>query len=292
MLEIDLQKQETIREAYGEIRGIGRTLTDLERTRIGLENRFYAKLLDRLDDDCPSRSSGDFKLLCRSAYRDKIRDEDGRIVLDKDTLLPVDVPEEGAYEFLVKAEQSAITQLEAMMLSLVGPNMQTFLDQVGIGTKSVSRLLGEIGHPIVAFPAHWEEGEEGENKKVLVEDDPFMRRVSDLWSYCGHGDPSRKRARGMDQTDAMALGNPQAKMTVNQMAVRCVMKTERLSPTGKHMPASPYRLIYDIKREHYETARPEWKDAQKKGAAVRITGKENLRDLYNAALKDLTEEAA
>ncbi|HIG18315.1 MAG TPA: hypothetical protein EYQ31_14120 [Candidatus Handelsmanbacteria bacterium] len=192
----------------------------------------------------------------------------------------------------MKAEKSVIKTLESMMLSLCGPNMQAFLDQVGIGTKTVSRLLGEIGHPIVAFPAHWEDGEEDEDKKILVPDAPFLRRVSDLWSYCGHGDPTRKRRKGMTQEEALKLGNPRAKMTVNQMAVRCMMKTERVSSTGKKMPASPYRAIYDVKRAHYEMARPEWTDANKKGAAIRITAKEILRDLYNAALRDLEEEAA
>jgi len=292
MLEIDLQTQEAIQDAYSDIRSMGRTLTDLEKTRIGLENRFYATLLTRLGDDCPARNSPAFFAMCRSAYRDKLRNEDGDVFIDEDTLQPVDLPEEGAYEYIVKAEKSVIKTLESMMLSLCGPNMQAFLNQAGIGTKTVSRLLGEIGHPIVAFPAHWEDGEEDEDKKVLVPDAPFLRRVSDLWSYCGHGDPTRKRRKGMTQEDALKLGNPRAKMTVNQMAVRCMMKTERVSSTGKLMPASPYRAIYDIKRAHYETARPEWTDANKKGAAIRITAKEILRDLYNAALKDLEAEAA
>jgi len=290
MLEIDLQTQEAIQDEYSDIRSIGRTLTDLEETRIGLENRFYATLLSRMGDDCPDRDSPQFFAMCRSSYRDKLRDTDGKVLLDED-LRPIDLPEEGAYEYIVKAEKSVIKKLESMMMALMGPNMQAFLDQVGIGTKTVSRLLGEIGHPIVAFPAHWEEGEDDEDKKVLVPDEPFLRRVSDLWSYCGHGDPERKRKKGMTQADALKLGNPRAKMTINQMAVRCMMRTERVSSTGKHMPASPYRAIYDNKRAHYETARPEWADARKKGAAIRITAKEILRDLYNAALKDLEEAA-
>ena len=291
MLEIDLQTQEAIQDAYSDIRSIGRTLSDLERTRIGLENRFYATLLTRLGDDCPGRDSTEFFARCRSAYRDKLRDTDGNVLIDEDTLQPIDLPEEGAYEYIVKAEKSAIKTLESMMLSLMGPNMQAFLDQVGIGTKTVSRLLGEIGHPVVAFPAHWEDGEEDEDKKVLVPDEPFLRRVSDLWSYCGHGDPSRKRRKGMTQEEALKLGNPTAKMTINQMAVRCMMRKGSVTSTGKVLAPSPYRAIYDIKRAHYETARPEWPDAHKKGAAIRITAKEILRDLYNAALKDLEEAA-
>jgi len=290
MLEIDLQTQEAIQDEYSDIRSIGRTLTDLEETRIGLENRFYATLLDRMGEDCPSRSSGDFKLLCRSAYRDKIRDEDGRIMFDEN-MQPVDVPDEGAYELIVKAETVAIKQLTNMMKAICGPHMQAFLDQRGIGDKTVARLLGEIGHPIVAFPAHWEEGGDDEDEKILVEDEPFIRRVSDLWSYCGHGDPSRKRKKGMTQDDALKLGNPTAKMTVNQMATRCMMRKGGTTPTGKVDAPSPYRAVYDAKRAHYETARPEWPDARKKGAAIRITGKEILRDLYNAALKDLEEAA-
>ena len=95
----------------------------------------------------------------------------------------------------------------------------------------------------------------------------------------------------MTQEEALKLGNPTAKMTINQMAVRCMMRKGSTTSTGKVLAPSPYRAVYDAKRGHYETARPEWPDARKKGAAIRITAKEILRDLYNAALKDLEEAA-
>ncbi|HIG18316.1 MAG TPA: hypothetical protein EYQ31_14125 [Candidatus Handelsmanbacteria bacterium] len=94
MLEIDLQTQEAIQDAYSDIRSMGRTLTDLEKTRIGLENRFYATLLTRLGDDCPERNSPAFFTMCRSSYRDKLRDKDGNVLIDEDTLQPVDLPGE------------------------------------------------------------------------------------------------------------------------------------------------------------------------------------------------------
>jgi hypothetical protein len=54
----------------------------------------------------------------------------------------------------------------------------------GIGDKLLARLLGHLGDPLVASPAHWEEGTKA--KRVLVRDEPFMRSVGQLWQFCGH----------------------------------------------------------------------------------------------------------
>lgn len=93
---------------------------------------------------------------------------------------------------------------------------------VGLGEHLMARLLGAIGHPVHAYPHHWE----GEGSaRVLVADPPFERNVAKLWAYCGHGDPSRRRAKGMTQNDALALGSPRAKLIVHllaESAMKCV----------------------------------------------------------------------
>lgn len=97
-------------------------------------------------------------------------------------------------------------------------------DAVGIGEHLLGRLLGTIGDPLRAEPKHWEGT--GSNR-TLIDDEPHPRTVSQLWSYCGHGDPSRKRHRGMSWQDGAALGNPDAKSIVWNMAGFCVQSGVR-----------------------------------------------------------------
>lgn len=92
-------------------------------------------------------------------------------------------------------------------------------DTVGLGEETMARLIGSIGHPVIARPHHWE----GEGStRTLVADEPFLRSVSQLWSYCGHGDPARRKRKGMTADDAMGLGSPHAKKLVYLLAVGCM----------------------------------------------------------------------
>ena len=282
---INLPMQAEIKEQYGELRDTARTHFDMQQTRIRIENRCYASLLDTMGEDAPKRDTAAFRKTCASYYRGNPVDEDGNI-------LPMDSLEEGTYELLVKAETFAGKALDSQMRAIVGPFVNTWLETPGIGDRTVARLLGEIGHPIVAFPCEWEEGEEGEDKRVLKELDPFVRRVSDLWAYTGHGDPERKRRAGMDQEDALALGNPRAKSLVYLMAENCKRLNGGTTSTGKPRKFSPYRNVYDAKQEHYKVARPEWTPGHRQQSCLRIVGKEILRDLYNAALADLVKSGA
>lgn len=85
----------------------------------------------------------------------------------------------------------------------------------GIGEHLLARLLGALGHPRIATPYHWE----GEGSaRELIADPPFERTVRQLWSYCGHGDATRKRAKGMTAEEAFALGSPRCKMLVHLLA--------------------------------------------------------------------------
>ena len=279
---INLSTQAEIKEQYGELRASARTHFDFQQTRIRIENRCYASLLDFMGEDAPERSTAAFRKMCASFYRDSLRDADGNP-------LPLDAFEEGSYELLVKAETFAGKALDSQMRAIVGPFVSTWLETDGIGDRTVARLLGEIGHPIIAFPSEWEEGEEGEDKRVLKELDPFVRRVSDLWSYTGHGDASRKRRAGMDQEEALALGNPRAKSLVYLMAANCKMLNGGTTSTGKPRKFSPYRSVYDAKQEHYKVARPDWTPGHRQQSCLRIVGKEILRDLYNASLADLVK---
>lgn len=92
----------------------------------------------------------------------------------------------------------------------------------GIGEHLLARLLGIIGDPRIAQPYHWEGT--GKNREQIA-DEPFERNVAKLWAYCGHGDPTRRRQRGMDVDTAMSLGNPRAKTLVYLLAEGCMKLT-------------------------------------------------------------------
>ena len=140
-------------------------------------------------------------------------------------------------------------------------------DTLGIGEHLLARLLGIIGHPVHTTLHAWE-GTGSE--RVLIDLGPMDRRVSDLWSYCGYGDPSRKRQKGMSAEDAAGLGSPRAKMIVHLLAESC-MKNR----------ASPFRAVYDIGKERYEER--DWTKGHRHAAALRLTGKEMLKELWRAA---------
>lgn len=152
---------------------------------------------------------------------------------------------------------------------------------IGIGEHALARLLGQLGHPAIALPKHWEETPNGEHKRILVADEPYVRTLRQLWAYCGHGDSERKRRKDMDQADALAMGSPSCKMILHQLlAAPCI----RYQGTEYH-GRSPYRDVYDSRRAT-TVDREDWTDGHKHNDALRVTGKEILRDLWLAALQD------
>jgi hypothetical protein len=165
----------------------------------------------------------------------------------------------------------------------------------GIGEHTLARLLGTIGDPYLARPQHWEDrpgakGGKDDPLRVLVDDEPYVRNLAKLWAYCGIGDPARKRRAGMTKDEATALGNWKAKTALWLMAVAIVK-----SPSAR---GTRYRKIYDEARLRYANRvhdRPcpqckgsskvgdPWKGSHQHAAALRLLGKEILRDLWEIA---------
>lgn len=158
----------------------------------------------------------------------------------------------------------------------------------GVGIHLVARLLGHLGDPVLATPHHWEGAG---SKRVLIADEPYERTVSQLWQYCGHGDPTRKPRRGMTADEAFEMGNPHLKTIVHLLAESCM----------KQQPGNTYRDTYETRRaattERLHSApcvrcgpsgKPAvegsaWSKAHQHADALRIVGKELLRDLWIAA---------
>lgn len=163
----------------------------------------------------------------------------------------------------------------------------------GIGPHSVARLLGQLGHPVLAFPHHRDP--DGE----LVGGEPFLRNVGKLWAYCGYGDPTLRRRRGMPAADAAAMGNQQIKPIVWFLAVSAMRQTNpgrtasdtqrRSAGDGPPVPALErvgYRWVYDEGRARYAT-REGWTLGHQHAAALRLTAKAILRDLWHAGWEHL-----
>lgn len=229
-------------------------------------------------------------------------------------------------EALEKAEH-AIALAMRKSFKRIAPDIHAWmLDTIGVGEHLLARLLGCIGHPRNATPHHWE----GEGaKRTLVADEPYERTVGQLWSYCGHGDPSRKKRKGMTAEEAFALGNPRAKMIVHLLAESCMKNAgsparassnTKLDPPDAAGPnsdgeasscsaskpqtprrRSPYRDTYDDAKATYidrvhavecvrcgPSGKPAaigspWSPGHQHAAALRLVGKEILRDLWIAA---------
>lgn len=113
---------------------------------------------------------------------------------------------------------------------------------LGVGSHLIARLLGEIGHPRIAEPYHWEG--EGIGERHLVADVPYERTVSQLWQYCGHGKPGR-RTMGMDKDEATKFGNPEAKKIVWNIATGIVKASvRRVQDTEDRKALSAYGQLY------------------------------------------------
>lgn len=226
-----------------------KTVDDLEGLRKATENRIRSLTRDIVDKDGVIRGAG------------------------LPSLLPEIQDQEFVLEQITVAEATAIKSLQRVVKAhQLGPWIKT---QKGCGEKQVGRLLGAIGDP------YWNAAEER------------PRLVSELWAYCGHGDPGRQRRTGMTQEDAFALGSKEAKMRVWNIANSCLKQ-----PIG-----TTYRDIYiarrqaTIDREHTVPCKrcgpsgspalpgSPWPDAHKHADALRIVGKEFLRNLWREAAR-------
>lgn len=177
----------------------------------------------------------------------------------------------------------------------------------GVGELLTARLLGRTGHPRMAFPKRWVDGTKGA-KLELIDDEPYTRSLRQFWAFCGLGDPLRKRVRNMTQAEALALGDPNAKKIMWNIATSVM----RNSGARREQPRTSYRVVYDAARIHYDerlhatpcvrcgpSGKPaqegsQWNDGHKHAAALRKMQKEILRDLWIKACISIpvTEEEA
>jgi hypothetical protein len=173
---------------------------------------------------------------------------------------------------------------------------------LGIGEVWMARLIGEVGDFVTYTEAWWEtpddargplasdDFDDGDDelqradaprpKRVLAIGDVRTTGVRELWAYCGHGDPERRRRRGQDQEEALASGNPAAKMIVHQMAEFALRSNGAPDKNGKARGMTPYYPCYLRARAHAQELHEDWIPGHVYTHAVRIVGKAILKDLW------------
>jgi len=195
----------------------------------------------------------------------------------------------GTLDLMQMAEDEAWKQLRSTFRR-VAPEVAAWVkDTPGLGERLVARLLGTIGHPIVAHPYRWmDEAPDGHQcdpdrcgARHLVAFEPFLRSASQLRQFCGVGSPDR-RVKGMTQEQALRLGNPRAKSLVHLVAEGTMKSAGGETKAGQVRRRSPYRDIYDEGRLRYED-REDWSKGRKHNASLRLVKKAFLLDLWLVA---------
>tara|TARA_B100001250_G_scaffold407271_1_gene427749 strand:+ start:6176 stop:7072 length:897 start_codon:yes stop_codon:yes gene_type:complete len=285
-LEITDIDYEKVDREYKLLRDYARNVTQVEKLRIAIVNRFHANLLQTLGDSCPDQ--------------DSIKNWDNPISPFWD--LYFDEKEERTQNPLIKIYEAELALRTKMVKTLkqilkANPHMKRFVDQTGLGSTNpmlMARFLGEIGHPVLATPKTFIENDEwvqGEKKRTPVEGEPFLRSVRQLWAYTGMGDPKRRRSKKMSEEDARKCGKTSSKGFIFLLAEACI-KFEGATEKAPNRPRSPYRDVYDEAKvkhqtEHQTGVEDDWSDGHCHMSALRLTCKAILKDLYKAAYKDL-----
>lgn len=175
----------------------------------------------------------------------------------------------------------------------------------GLGEKSIARLIAVIGDPATRIEGHTtydtQDATALEGHSIHDTQSGFAleleRTVSQLWAYCGHGDPARSyKRKGMTQEELFKQGSPRAKKQV------WLISTSLLKAGN--------REVYDATRAKYAEARHEkacprcgpgghpalpgsaLSDGHKHARALRAVGKAFLKDLWIASRQSRTETQA
>lgn len=284
--------------SYGRLQMAADVLSDLERIRIMNENRLRQLTRSEEDSDGGHRGFGlgiDQPDVQRLAALVRQMRCDSALVAD----LTGERPGKHAGCCL---EHEAERNLEK---TLAGVPLGAFASTItGLGAKQFGRLLGATGDPYLRTAVYLDDGS-------LMPGTGCPRTLSQWHAYCGHGDPERRRRKGMTQDEARALGKPDAKMRTRLIAEQFIRYTGKPDQNGKPTPHSPYYEIYQTARLEYETRvhereclnssrispngcgtrdHPEWgslgspwRPGHQHAAALRLTGKQFLDDLYAEA---------
>lgn len=171
------------------------------------------------------------------------------------------------------------------------------IESVGLGDLLMAQLVGVVGDFKLYTEAWWEttaeavetgatvlahnhDDETGPEKRVLVIGETKTCGVREIWSYCGHGDVTRKRKRGADQATQFAAGSPLAKTLVHEMADFALRQNGVPDKNGKARPKCPYYDHYLARKALTTEQRPDWTQKRRNNDAIRLVGKAILKDIW------------
>jgi hypothetical protein len=145
---------------------------------------------------------------------------------------------------LIALERDVARELRRCYRAVAPPGVLAWQRDVkGIGEHLLARLLGHLGPPRLAMPYAWTReppadhmcGPSCGDARHLVAQRPYWRTVAQLRSYCGVGDPMRRRATGLNAEETLALGSPTLKMLLWNLASAAI-KTRSVAD-GHDAPA-------------------------------------------------------
>ena len=175
----------------------------------------------------------------------------------------------GLIDPLKDLEHRTVLSLQKRMR--VNPIWPYFKDVKGVGEKTLARLMACIGDPYL---------------RPLDDGSYTSRTVSQLWAYCGmHTMPNKdgeiiaaKRMKGVQ-----ANWNTEAKTRLFLLSQNLLRQGIRKDKDGNQFAVTPYGQLYLDRRAHTAVTHPEWNPGHGLNDALRIMGKELLKQLWRAA---------
>lgn len=173
----------------------------------------------------------------------------------------------------------------------------------GLGEGLMAQLIGCVGDFCTYTEAWWEEAsshttsdchgfvedassqctldsQTAGEKRVLMTGAVRSCGVRDIWAYCGHGDPSRRRRKGQDQSQNFAAGNVLAKTTVHLMAEFALRSNGVPDKNGRPRAMTPYYPLYQLVKADAKDRHPDWTAGHAHNHALRRVGKAILKDIW------------
>lgn len=246
------------------------------RTPPSLSDPFLALAADVLDDAERTRIANENRL--RQLTRTEADSDGHERGFGLDESHPDVARLAALVEMLRKIEHQAGLNLNRLLRQHpLGPWIKA---QKGIGEKQAARLLAVVGDP------------------YINEQTGQPRTVSQLWAYCGHGDPARRKFKGMTQADLFTLGNPVAKSRVWLISCAVLKAQGPLSVAYYDRKAATEGRLHAAAcvrcgpSGHPALEGSPWSDAHRHADALRITGKTILRDLWLEARRIHEGESA
>lgn len=175
----------------------------------------------------------------------------------------------GLIDPLKELEHRTVLSLQKRMR--VNPIWPYFKDVKGVGEKTLARLMACIGDPYL---------------RPLDDGSYEPRTVSQLWAYCGmHTMPNKdgeiiaaKRMKGVQ-----ANWNTEAKTRLFLLSQNLLRQGIRKDKDGNQYAVTEYGQLYLDRRAHTAVTHPEWNPGHGLNDALRIMGKELLKQLWRAA---------